>query len=130
VVMSHQMFGKHLKRNHQNQGVVKCIYMHMWTDHVQYHASSVWWRYVVNLQRERKVQEGGARGRCIKGTRWCWISVLQQISLLWENALVCGERCMRKIWWLVKALCHWYNGEDCTHPHLYYHHTKRCTELH
>ena len=38
---------------------------------------------VVNLQRERNVQEGGARGRCIKGTRrWCWISVLQQISLL------------------------------------------------
>ena len=76
---------------------------------------------VVNLQRERKVQEGGARGRCIKGTRWCWISVLQQISLLWEslweNALVCGERCMRKIWWLVKALCHRYNGEDCTHLH-------------
>ena len=32
---------------------------------------------------------------------------------LWENALVCGERCMRKIWWLVKALCHRCNGEDC-----------------
>ena len=24
---------------------------------------------------------------------------------LWENALACGERCMRKIRWLVKALC-------------------------
>ena len=32
---------------------------------------------------------------------------------LWENALVCDERCMRKIWWLVKALCHRCNGEDC-----------------
>jgi len=35
---------------------------------------------------------------------------------LWENALVCGERCMRKIRLLVKALCHRCNGEDC--PHL------------
>jgi len=41
---------------------------------------------------------------------------------LWENALVCGERCMRKIRWLVKALCHRCNGEDCT-----YHHNRRCT---
>jgi len=32
---------------------------------------------------------------------------------LWEN--VCGERCMRKIWWLVKALCHPCNGLDCPH---------------
>jgi len=35
---------------------------------------------------------------------------------LWEN--VHGERCMRKIWWLVKALCHPCNGEDCPHPHV------------
>ena len=32
---------------------------------------------------------------------------------LWENVLVCDERCMKKIWWLVKALCHRCNGEDC-----------------
>ena len=26
--------------------------------------------------------------------------------------------CMRKIWWLVKALYHRCNGEDCPHPHI------------
>ena len=37
---------------------------------------------------------------------------------LWENALVCGERCMRKIRWLVKAMYHRCNGEDCIHPYI------------
>ena len=37
---------------------------------------------------------------------------------LWENALVCGERCMSKIQWLVKALYHRCNGEDCPHPYV------------
>jgi len=34
------------------------------------------------------------------------VKIEERIGLesLWENALVCGERCMRKIRWLVKAL--------------------------
>jgi len=35
---------------------------------------------------------------------------------LWKNTLVCGERCMTKTRWLVKALCQRCNGED--HPHI------------
>ena len=35
---------------------------------------------------------------------------------LWESTLVCGERCMTKTRWLVKALCRC-NGEDHTSYH-------------
>ena len=33
-------------------------------------------------------------------------------------ALDCGERCVRKIQWLAKALCHRCFGEDCTYQHV------------
>ena len=36
----------------------------------------------------------------------------------WEMALDCGERCVRKIQWLARALCHGCFGEDCTYPHV------------
>ena len=37
---------------------------------------------------------------------------------LWEMALDCGERCVRKIQWLARVLCHRCFGEDCTYPHV------------
>ena len=37
---------------------------------------------------------------------------------LWEMALDCGERCVRKIQWLARALCHRCFGEDCTYLHV------------
>ena len=33
-------------------------------------------------------------------------------------ALDCGERCVRKIQWLAKALCNRCFGEDCTYQHV------------
>ena len=35
-----------------------------------------------------------------------------------EMALDCGEKCVRKIQWLVRALCYRCFGEDCTYPHF------------
>ena len=33
-------------------------------------------------------------------------------------ALDCGERCVRKIQWLARMLCHRCFGEDCTYQHV------------
>ena len=37
---------------------------------------------------------------------------------LWEMALDYGERCVGKIQWLARVLCHRCFGEDCIYPHV------------
>jgi len=70
---------------------------------------------VYKIDKQRALEKCGTADRSPAA-----VTIEERIGWIprWEMALDCGERCVKKIQWLARALCHRCFGEDCTYPHV------------